>query len=61
MDVGEDEARDLHQGDDEGAFGHGAQVVAGQTQHRWHDGGHGQFRFIPDVHRGTEEKKKSWK
>ncbi|CAB1328125.1 unnamed protein product [Coregonus sp. 'balchen'] len=32
--VGEDEVRDLHQGDDEGAFGHSAQVVAGKMQHR---------------------------
>ena len=30
MDVGEDEAGDLHQGDDKGPFGHSAQVVACQ-------------------------------
>lgn len=32
-DVDEDEARDLDQGDNEGALGHGAQVVTDQTKH----------------------------
>lgn len=55
MDVGEDKARDLHQGDDEGAFGHVAQVLVGQLHHRgW---GQGQLRCIPDVHHRVQVKR----
>lgn len=55
MDVGWVETRDLKQGYDEGAFGHVAQVVVGQTQHRRQDEGQWQVGFIPDVHHRVHE------
>ena len=47
VEVHKDEAWDLDQGDDEGAFGHGAQVVTDKPQHRRQDGRHGEPVLVP--------------
>lgn len=51
VDVGEKEAGDLHQGDDEGALGHRAQVIADETEHGGQDGGQRQLGFVPEHRR----------
>lgn len=47
MDVGEDEPRDLHEGDDEGALGQGSQVVADGSQHGRQDWSNGHLGLLP--------------
>ena len=48
VEVHEDEAGDLDQCDDEGALGHGAQVVPDQAQHRRQDGRQRESVLIPE-------------
>ena len=47
MQVGEDDAWDLHQGDDEGALRHGAQVVAERAPRGRDDGQRRDVRLVP--------------
>lgn len=47
VDVHEDESWDLHQRDDEGSFGDGAQVIPDQPQDRGQDGGHWEPVLVP--------------
>lgn len=48
VDVHEDESWDLDQRDDEGAFGHGAQVVSHQPQDGGQDGRHREPVPVPE-------------
>lgn len=52
MDVRQDEPRDLHKSDDEGALGQSSQVVADGSQHRREDWSDGHLGLLPSFQQG---------
>lgn len=54
MDVRQDEPRDLHKCDDEGALGQSSQMVADGSQHGGEDWSHGHLGLVPSF---REERK----
>lgn len=55
MHVCEDESRNLHQRDNEGAFGQSTQMVANGTNDRGEDGGRWQLGLIPSDRNREQE------
>lgn len=53
--VCEDESRNLHQRDNEGAFGQSTQMVANGTNDRGEDGGRWQLGLIPSDRNREQE------